>query len=1519
MAKVVRTLGSVLALVLLAVSALVVFPNRAAGASLGWTTDTDFTAAGAGGSTPVFLSTEVVGTGAPAAVELVKSTFDWADRNPPGPTPGGLESPSAAFDPVGGVTVLFGGYNAGFPDAYSDKTWEYDFTANTWTEITTTPKPPSRQSAGLSYDSVEQVMVLYGGYNDSGFFTDTWEYDVATNTWASITTTGTPPQMVDTPLAYHASASRHILIGQSFISGVLETWAYNAAANSWTNRNPSGTPSVRSGFAIAYHQTRDRTVFFGGSLLMTLYDQTFEYNYGSNSWTQIGASGPSARAGHSMTYRPAVTSVLLFGGTTMAGPSSQTWRYTNLATWEIVSTATNPPARRSAALAFDTPNDVGVLYGGIDSSGSRLSDTWTLGAAYANAGKYTSVIRDSAAGNTDWQYLFWNKTAQPASTFLRFQLATSNNLGGPFDYVGPGGNPSGYYTVPGTAIWSGHDNQRYIRFLADFGTFFTQVTPSMEDVQVIYDTPPSPPFITVTDPAHIEFNVPLGKWINITFSEAMDTVNTSVVVVATNPPGAFVPPLTWVWSSGDTILTGQHAVPWRENTVYRATVTGKDKDGLDLIQNPVDPNVQNPFIFVTEKQNPFIMKTTPPHAYPPIGTNGYGGPLLDAPIYVDFNEGMEPASLIIDVNPQVPGGFTAVWSNGDRNLTLNHALPFAQCTEYTAQVNATDKVGLDLVPGLVPNPWTFVSFCINPYLVTTSPAHLATDVALNAPIIIDFSEPMNPASVNWTLLRGAAVTFSPTWTNGNRRLTLTHAQPFPFGCAVYEIRINGNDVDGNPLIPGPPMAAPNPWTFVTLCNNPFIIQTVPEDGATDVATDQDILIAFSEEMNTASVNWNILPTVGIVSEVWSASVLLTITTAGFNQCTRYTVTVTAGQNTAGFPLVPGPAPNPWSFDTICDAPYVTATDPANNTALVPVNKVVVVDFSEPMNTGTVTWFFDTVPTGGFVPTFSASWTNGDTRLTLTHGADFTDCTEYMGSVDGFGQDGNALLTGRFAPGAPNPWFFTTRCAGFYITLTDPADGQQNVPLNAPIVVEFSQPADPATFLWTLLPTVTLTPTWSQNNTIVSLTHTTPYPECVTHSMTISGKNQTGADLQNVTGSKPNPWTFKTTCIPPQIVLTNPVNGATGVALAAPIIVTFSEAIVPASVMWTINPVGVTLTPSWSGGNTTLTLTHTTAFAPSTTYTVHITQARDVDGNDLVPGPVPNPWSFTTAIGLAAPPGLHVARMPPNDILLTWQGVTGASTYVVYSSINRFSPWPWPQLTETAATSHFATLHLSDGVPHYYIVRAKDLAGTLSNNSTMGAKIPLSFAYNSLQSNVYWMSIPYRSIYRTAKDITDELTSTRVDLVAKWDPATQRSILWYWFRGAWRGTNFNLNPGDGFYIGVRSNFAWVLNGTDGSVTRTFTLYGPPNANLNWVSLPYTSSYQRASDIVLDIEGSLNGTANTRIIEVVRWDPLTQTLVKFSWTVGGWTGTDFSLVTGEGIYLKVVSTFNWTPRLLTPEVP
>lgn len=96
--------------------------------------------------------------------------------------------------------------------------------------------------------------------------------------------------------------------------------------------------------------------------------------------------------------------------------------------------------------------------------------------------------------------------------------------------------------------------------------------------------------------------------------------------------------------------------------------------------------------------------------------------------------------------------------------------------------------------------------------------------------------------------------------------------------------------------------------------------------------------------------------------------------------------------------------------------------------------------------------------------------------------------------------------------------------------------------------------------------------------------------------------------------------------PPYITNTVPADAATNVSLDQSIEVTFSQDMDWPSVQWTISP-SVALTPSTVGR--VLILDHATPFAECTRYVVNVTRALDTDAESLVPGPVPNPWSFST--------------------------------------------------------------------------------------------------------------------------------------------------------------------------------------------------------------------------------------------------------------------------------------------------
>lgn len=622
----------------------------------------------------------------------------------------------------------------------------------------------------------------------------------------------------------------------------------------------------------------------------------------------------------------------------------------------------------------------------------------------------------------------------------------------------------------------------------------------------------------------------------------------------------------------------------------------------------------------------------------------------------------------------------------------------------------------------------------------------------------------------------------------------------------------------------------------------------------------------------------------------------------------------------GFPLTilaASPTPEPANPDP----PYLTSTVPSDGEVGVRLHALLDIRFSWPMDTlNTLVFIRPSIP-------LTYIWIDSQ-RLWLTH-EDFTPCMTYRLWADGYDVNGESMAIGQGAPGAANPWSFTTECAAFVITLTDPVDNETDVPVAgvamgqdvSPILIWFSRPVDPATFRITLTPPIPLTPVWSKGNGSVTVRHDDDwFEDCALHTVTISARDTSGQPLTNITGSKPNPWTFTTLCLGTWIVSTSPANGTTGVDWGAPIVVTFSKRMLRATVNATLAPdPGFPFEPNWTGSDRVLTLTHAAAFPASVTFIVNVS-GIDKNGNPLIAGPAPNPWTFSTTPTPSPPAGLQVSRTLP-DITLTWRAVAGATSYVVYSSQDRFAPWPWPRLSEPSAPTYLHRGAHEDGATHYYIVRAKQasvMGEVFSENSTMAVKADLRFGYDDQRTNVYWMSLPYRTMYKTASDITGELTSSRIDVVGKWDPHTESSILWFFFRGAWRGTDFPLAPGDGFFLGILESFSWVVNGTDGEVAHPFAMNPPPNSRVDWMSVPYTGAFSRASEVVLEIEGTLGGT-NTRIAEIARWDPSLQRFVTFSWSPMGWVGTDFSLVVGEGLRFQVISAFEWTPRLVTSEVP
>ncbi len=1437
-----------------------------------WTVDTDLDF-GSG----TLNGLEIMGTGAPAYLQLLKDSMDWKNESPAS-DPGVREGPAMAYDSTNDVVVLFGGYDG----LNLNDTWEYSPGTNTWTEVFPATAPSPRAYSAMAFDSINDRIVLFGGVSDLDYERDTWEYNAATNSWQETTPGTSPPQAASYHMAFVSSQSRVVFIAKNLLTSLMETWAYNTASDLWVDQAPSGQPTPRTGQALAYDAHLDRLVLFGGFDSSvppgTTLADTWEYNMGTNLWTQTATAGPSARTDGRLTYWSSKDASFLFGGRDGAFYYVDTWRYPNTAgnrQWELVTTQRAPEGRILFGISDETSAGKSYVYGGRLGSGPLDYYTWSLGPAFRLQGTWVSDVFDSGGANVDYNTIAWVASDSPPTTVVRFQLATSNDPAGPWSFYGPGGSISAYYESPSPqTIWVGHDSERYMKIFAQVYTIDNLVTPTLDSITIDYTVAASNPYIIWTDPLNTEPLVPTDRLISIRFSE---TMNTGSVTYNINPALTTTPE----WSESDSRLTLNHTTPMLQCTVYTVTITaGTDLGGNPLIAGPVP----NPFTFQTICIPPEITSTTPVHGTVDVA--------LDASIIVDFSEPMDTATVQANITPSI--SLTPTWTNGDTRVTYTHP-DFQQCMDYTVNVTGQDLDGSDLIPGLVPNPWSFRVVCTTPYVVSTSPYHYQTDVAVGSDIVVTFSEPMDTATVQAAIT--PSVTLTPAWSNGDKTVTYTH--PSFSTCTAYTVNMTGKDMDGNDLWIGKfDGFADNPWLFVTACTNPYIVFTNPEDGETDVDRLADITVQFSEPMDNSTVTWDLQPSIPLIASWDVDSTALFLSHTDLFVCGVNQVTIT-GKDTSGNDLQNVLAPNPWTFTPLCPNPYVVSTDPANDTFGVPLVQDIVVTFSEPMNPATLVHSL-TPPDVTLTP----SWSAGDTVVTFTHATPFTPSQTYQMFVDGADVDGFGLIPGS----VPNPWWFTTAGALPYIVDTVPTDGAIDVLLTQDIVVTFSEAMNTGTVSCTPNPSITLTPAWSVGDTVLTLSHVTQFTPSTMYTVTCTGQDPDGNSL--VAGPVPNPWSFTTEAmVPPEITNTDPADGAIDVLLTQDIVVTFSETMNTGTVSCTPNP-SITLTPAWSVGDTVLTLSHATPFAAATTYTVTCI-GQDMDGNDLVPGAVPNPWSFTTVTVAPpeAPGGLQVDRVPPSTIRLTWTAVPTADSYNIYESSDRFAAFPWAVLGTTALPT-FDANHLDDGLTHYYIVRAVE-SGIESANSTMGVKIDKSIGYDPMGSNIYWFSLPYQSPYATASDISNELTSAQISVVAKWNPATQTPILWYFFRGMWRGTDFTIGPGDGLYIGSVSAFSWVIAGTDADVTLPFTLNAAPQKNMNWLSIPYTGTYSQASDISNELT-SLN------IVEIGLWNPVTQTVIRWFWTGSTWTGTDFAFSPGDGIYIIIASDFNWQPMLITPEV-
>ena len=321
-----------------------------------------------------------------------------------------------------------------------------------------------------------------------------------------------------------------------------------------------------------------------------------------------------------------------------------------------------------------------------------------------------------------------------------------------------------------------------------------------------------------------------------------------------------------------------------------------------------------------------------------------------------------------------------------------------------------------------------------PAVTAVSPANAATSVSVNTKMVtVAFNKPMDATSITASNVRLACPTGGPIagtvtyQTMGSvATLTIPAATTLPtFTVCTGTVSAAVKDSTGYSL------ASDFVWSFTTGGTPdtiaPTVITTLPARDAIGVSTNTRVTAGFSEPMDPSTMtaaNFSVAcpaatAIAGTVAYAVNSNAITFTPGSNLPVNTTCVATVTTGaRDVAGNPMASN---YQWLFTTSggvdATAPTLTSTDPANGATGVPLNKMVSVTFSEPMDPLSILM---TVRQGATAVPGTVSYT-GNTA-TFTPMANLAASTLYTATVGAGAKDiaGNVLV-----PSTLNPWSFTT--------------------------------------------------------------------------------------------------------------------------------------------------------------------------------------------------------------------------------------------------------------------------------------------------------------------------------------------------------------------------------------------------------------------------------------------------------------------------------------------------------------
>ncbi|MCP3894566.1 MAG: hypothetical protein GY706_08040 [Bacteroides sp.] len=416
-------------------------------------------------------------------------------------------------------------------------------------------------------------------------------------------------------------------------------------------------------------------------------------------------------------------------------------------------------------------------------------------------------------------------------------------------------------------------------------------------------------------------------------------------------------------------------------------------------------------------------------------------------------------------------------------------------------------------------------------------------------------------------------------------------------------------------------------------------------------------------------------------------------------------------------------------------PTVISTTPVDGAVDVPTANTISVEFSEPMDTATITTGTFLVNNGnvtGSVTYDSVTQTaTFDPDLDLTPETIYTvmltkdlindiEITDAAGNVlDGNGPDGFS-------------WSFESAIPPSVNSIS-PSEGAVDVSITTNITVTFSEPMDGSTI-------TTGTFLVNNGNVLGTVTYNSgaaifdPDPDLsygTTYTITLT-EGITDATGNILVGGFTASFTCEADTVPPTVISETPIDAAQDVPITCDITATFSEPMDETTITtdtFLVNDGAVSGTVIYDSGTITATFDPDSGLLNETIYNVTLTDSiTDASQNILVGGAA---WSFTTASELP----LHVPTEYPSIQAAVDASVGGETIIVADGTYTENVTVDKSVIIKSEKGSHMTTVTAENELDHVFEVVAENV--TIEGFTICGA-------YNS-----YIQQSPYSGIYVTS--------------------------------------------------------------------------------------------------------------------------------------------------------------------------